>query len=213
MTLPSSVEGSSLESNDAALAARIRTGDEAAFAALVDRYHNAMLRVARSLVRDREVAAEVVQETWLGAVKGIDRFEGRSSLKTWLFSILLNIARTRARREQRSIAFSSVATGEDDDEPAVAADRFSAEGAWISAPADWEAMPEERLLSIETRIRVEAAINELPPLQRQVIALRDVEGWSADEVCNALELTETNQRVILHRARAKVRRALETYLG
>ena len=130
MTLPSSVEGSSLESNDAALAARIRTGDEAAFAALVDRYHNAMLRVARSLVRDREVAAEVVQETWLGAVRGIDRFEGRSSLKTWLFSILLNIARTRARREQRSIAFSSVGAGDEgDDEPAVAADRFSAEGA------------------------------------------------------------------------------------
>ena len=158
-----------------------------------------------------------MQETWLAVLNGIDRFEGRSSLKTWIFQILSNRARTRAVRERRSAPFSSLAGDGEDDEAAVDADRFRPEGHrwvghWAAAPADWSALPEERLLGRETLARVHEAIETLPPRQAEVLVLRDVEGWSPDEVCAALGISDGNQRILLHRARSKVRAALETYL-
>lgn len=197
---------------------RLRAGDEAAFAGLVERLGPAMLRLAMTFVRTRAVAEEVVQETWLGVLEGIDRFEGRSSVKTWILRILANVARTRAVREGRSLPFSSfdAAAGERG-EPAVDTERFVADGpnagAWQSPPTPWEDVPEDHLLSHEARAAIAEAIAALPGAQRTVITLRDVEGWSPAEVCNALDVSETNQRVLLHRARSKVRRALERYLG
>jgi RNA polymerase sigma-70 factor (ECF subfamily) len=160
----------------------------------------------------------VVQETWLAVLKAIDGFEQRSSLKTWLYRILMNIARTRGVRESRSIPFSSAAGALDEGaEPTFAADRFRPPGDpewpghWAAFPPDWEHQPESRLLASETMVLVAGAIERLPPAQREVLTLRDVDGWSSREVCNALGLTETNQRVLLHRGRAKVRSALERY--
>ncbi len=201
-----------------ALVAALRRGDETAFVALVARHGPALLRLARTFVRDRAVAEEVVQETWLAVLDGIDRFEGRSSLKTWIFQILSNRAKTRAVRERRSAPFSSLAGADEDDESAVDADRFRDEGHrwaghWAAAPADWGALPEERLLGRETLACVHAAIETLPPRQAEVLVLRDVEGWSPDEVCAALQISDGNQRILLHRARSKVRAALETYLA
>jgi RNA polymerase sigma-70 factor (ECF subfamily) len=196
--------------------AALRAGDEAAFLALVRRHNAAMVRVAQIYVGSRSIAEEVAQEAWVGVLKGLDRFEGRSSLKTWLFRIVTNLAKTRAVREGRTIPFSSLRTPENVPEPAVEAERFRSHddlrwpGHWASKPTEW---PEERLLADETIAVVDSAIDSLPPSQRAVIALRDVEGWGAEEVCNALELTETNQRVLLHRARSKVRKALEEHLG
>jgi RNA polymerase sigma-70 factor, ECF subfamily len=195
----------------------LRAGDEEAFRELVGRYHASLIRVALMYVRTRAVAEEVVQDTWIGVLRSLPRFAGRSSLRTWIFRILANQARTRARREARSVPFSSLA-GADDNAPAVDPDRFlSADhpafpGHWTSPPQSWGAIPEERLLARETRDRVLEAIEALPASQRTVITLRDVEGWSSDEVRNLLEISEGNQRVLLHRARSKVRRALEDYL-
>lgn len=183
----------------------LRAGDERVFEQLIRMYQGTLLRVAQMYVSSRAVAEEVVQETWLAVVNGIDRFEGRSSLKTWIFSILANRAKTRAQREGRTIPFSSLG----DSEPAVESDRFD-RGQWTAFPTDW---PEERLLGDETLHVIESAIEGLPPTQRAVITLRDVQGWSAEDVRNALELSETNQRVLLHRARSKVRAALEEYLA
>jgi RNA polymerase sigma-70 factor (ECF subfamily) len=168
-------------------------------------------------VATREVAEEVVQETWLGVLKGLDRFEGRSSLKTWMFRILTNIAKTRGVRESRTVPFSALAADEaGGEEYAVDPSRFhasgEAEGAWLLPPAHWDELPESALSSAETLEMVRGAIEELPPAQRQVIQLRDIDGWTAEEVCNVLDLSETNQRVLLHRARSKVRRAIERYL-
>ena len=196
---------------DAQLVERLLAGEEEAFAGLVDRYQASMLRLARIYVPSRAVAEEVVQEAWLGVLKGLEGFQGRSSLRTWIFRILVNTAKTRGRRESRSIPFSSAfAVGPD--EPAVDPERFAREGHWSIAPSGWEGIPEERLLGRETLEAVERAIAELPAAQAQVIGMRDVQGWSSVEVCNALDISETNQRVLLHRARAKVRRALERYL-
>jgi RNA polymerase sigma-70 factor (ECF subfamily) len=199
--------------DDGALAAALRDGDEAAFGWLVDRYDGALRRLARTYVSTPAVADEVVQETWLAVVKGIGTFEGRSSVSTWVYRILANIARTRGVREQRSIPFSSAAGAmEEGDGPAVEPERFRrviARGHWGAPPVPWDEVPEERAGARATLALVEAAIAQLPPAQREVMTLRDIEGWTADEVCNALELTETNQRVLLHRARSKVRRALE----
>jgi RNA polymerase sigma-70 factor (ECF subfamily) len=204
---------------DIALVQRLRARDEAAFAELVDRYGATMLRVARMYVRDRQVAEEVVQETWLAVLDGIDRFEGRSSLKTWLFTILTNRAKTRATRERRTVPVSALVASEaGGSEPAVDPDRFvdaaakRLASAWSAPPAPWSTLPEDRLLSQETLARVADAIEGLPEAQREVIRLRDVEGWSAAEVANALEISDGNQRVLLHRARSKVRAALEEYL-
>lgn len=188
----------------------LRRGDEEAFGELVDRYSRSMFRLASSYVRSPAVAEEVVQEAWLGVLTGIGRFEGRSALKTWIFRILTNVAQTRGAREARSVPFSSLAR-EHEGSPAVDPDRFGEEGMWSTPPRPWD-VPEARLLSKETREVVARAIEGLPPMQRAVISLRDVEGWSSEEVRNVLELSETNQRVLLHRARSKVRGELERYL-
>jgi RNA polymerase sigma-70 factor (ECF subfamily) len=201
------------------LVARLRAGDEQAFMELVDRYGPSLLRVALLFVSTRAVAEEVVQETWLAVFSGIDRFEGRSSLKTWLFRILTNRAKTRAVREARSIPFSSLAPAEAaGDEPSVDPGRFLPafhpnHGAWASPPGSWSDTPEQRLLGAETQRVIGEAIQKLPPVQRAVITLRDVEGYDSAEVREALELSEGNQRVLLHRARSKVRAALDAYLG
>jgi RNA polymerase sigma-70 factor, ECF subfamily len=162
-------------------------------------------------VGDRAAAEDVVQETWIALLQGIDRFEQRSSLKTWLFRILANKAKTRRRREARSIPFSSLSSTKPE-EPAVEPERFLPAGDWALAPTMFET-PEEKLLSGETLEVILETIQWLPPAQREVITLRDVEGWPSHEVCDALEITETNQRVLLHRARAKVRAAIERHLG
>ena len=203
------------ESDERALVQALRRGDQAAFMHLVDEYGPTLLRVARMYVPTTAVAEEVVQETWIGVLNGIDRFEGRSSLKTWIFRILVNIAKTRGERERRSIPFSSAVNAAS--EPSVDPDRFLPAGderahAWALAPAPWPG-PEESLLARETQGVILRAIEKLPPVQRAVITLRDVYGWSSEEVRNALELSETNQRVLLHRARSKVRGAIERHLN
>jgi len=196
----------------------LRGGDEDAFMRLVERLQPQMLRIARMYVSTAAVAEEVVQEAWVGVLKGLDGFEGRSSLRTWILRILVNTAKTRGQREARSVPFSSLWSPEVGAQPAVDPDRFLPRGDewaghWAEAPATWDEVPEDRLLSHETLSRVGQAIEALPPNQREVIRMRDVLGWSSAEVCNALDVSETNQRVLLHRARAKVRRALESYLG
>jgi RNA polymerase sigma-70 factor, ECF subfamily len=204
---------------DAALLAALRDGDEAAFVTLVRQHHAVLLHVAMTYVSTRAVAEEVVQETWLAVLTGVERFEGRSSLRTWIVRIAANIARTRAAREWRSRPFSSLPSREAGArEPAVEPERFlppdhsAWPGQWARGPVAWQT-PEERLLAGETQDVIRAAIAALAPAQRLVVTLRDVEGWSAGEVCDALELTAANQRVLLHRARAKVRAALERHLA
>jgi RNA polymerase sigma-70 factor (ECF subfamily) len=204
---------------DLALVEALRAGDETAFMMLVERYQPAMLRIARMYVSTRAVAEDVVQDAWVGVLKGLDRFEGRSSLRTWIFRILVNTAKTRGQREARSVPFSSVWAADPEVEPSADPDRFlslghpGSPGRWAEPPTGWASTPEERLLSKETLAEVSRAIDALPPNQREVITMRDVLGWTSADVRNALDISETNQRVILHRARAKVRRALEGYLG
>jgi RNA polymerase sigma-70 factor, ECF subfamily len=165
------------------------------------------------------VSEEVVQETWLGVLKGIDRFEGRCTLKTWIFQILVNRAKTRGEREGRMIPFSAMFDHESDaSEPAVDPSQFNENdpdwpGGWVSQPGDWGKTPEQSLLSREFRALVQAAIDTLPPNQKEVITLRDVQGWTSEEACNILGVSETNQRVLLHRARSKVRQALDQYFA
>jgi RNA polymerase sigma-70 factor (ECF subfamily) len=202
---------------EAGLLERLRAGDEAAFMTLVERYQGSLVRLAQSFVPSRAVAEEVAQETWLGVLNGIDRFEGRSSLKTWIFRILVNRAKTRGERESRSVPLSSLDLAGDPDEPAVDPDRFLDEqarkpGLWATPPRSWAEEPEERLLSAETRGVIDSAIERLPAAQRRVITLRDVEGLDARETSELLEVSDGNQRVLLHRARSKVRQALEDYL-
>ena len=204
--------------DERALVDALRRGDEAAFVTLVDRHGAALLHLARTFVRDRAVAEEVVQETWMAVLNGIDRFEGRSSLKTWIFQIVSNRARTRAVRERRSAPFSALPADGDCIEAAVDADRFRGDGHrwaghWAAEPSDWGRLPEELLLGRETLMRVHEAIELLPPRQADVILLRDVEGWQPDEVCAALGISDGNQRILLHRARSKVRAALERYFA
>jgi RNA polymerase sigma-70 factor, ECF subfamily len=181
----------------------LRNRDEQAFEQLISMYQSALVRVAQMYVSSRAIAEDVVQESWLAVLNGIDRFEGRSSLKTWIFRIVANRAKTRGQREARSRPFSSL-----EPEASVDPDRFI-DGQWATFPESW---PEERLLGAEALRVIGDAIEALPASQRAVITLRDVQGWSAEEVRNALELSETNERVLLHRARAKVRAALEAYL-
>lgn len=197
---------------EAELIARIRAGDEDAFARLVDRYGASLMRVAALYVRDRAVVQEVVQETWLGVLRGIDRFEGRSSFRTWLFRILTNIAKTRAVRESRSLPFAALSSGQGD-EPSVSADQFLGPGTawpghWATGPAAWTT-PLDELMTAETRRVLSQAIDGLPETQRQVVTLRDIEGWSSQEVCGALEISEANQRVLLHRGRTKLRAVID----
>ncbi len=188
------------------LVAALQRGDEAAFESLVERFHLSLLRLATAYVSDRMVAEEVVQETWLALVRGIDRFEGRSSLKTWLFRVLTYQARRRAAHEDRIVSFSDM------ESPVVAAERFRADGHWAEGLPAWDDTPEEQLLSRETRALVESLIAQLSPRQRTVIVLRDIEGLSAAESCEILALTDSTERVLLHRARSRVRLGLEQYL-
>jgi RNA polymerase sigma-70 factor (ECF subfamily) len=205
-----------VEPADQALVDALRDGDEETFRRLVREWHSPLLRVAQIFVPTRAIAEDVVQETWLRVLGALDRFEGRSSLKTWVFRILVNTAKTRAQREGRVLPFSSLHDPGRVPEASVDAERFRPEdddrfpGHWSAPPAD---LPEERLLAAETRDVIARAIDVLPPGPRAVISLRDVEGWSSDEVRNALDISEVNQRVLLHRARAKVRAALEDYLS
>jgi RNA polymerase sigma-70 factor (ECF subfamily) len=200
---------------DAEIVAALKRGEQSVFADLVDAYSPGLMRMALMYVRDRAVAEEVVQETWIAVLRGIDRFEGRSSLKTWIFRILINTAKTRGQRESRSVPFSAAAGG--DDEAAVDPDRFldashRHAGGWMLGPSEWPT-PEEELLQGETRDAILAAIEELPESQRAVITMRDVEGFGPEEVSEALGITDGNQRVLLHRARSKVRGAIEAHLG
>jgi RNA polymerase sigma-70 factor (ECF subfamily) len=198
--------------DEVGLVAALRDGDEQAFARLVDQYHASMVRVARAYVATREAAEDVVQDAWLGVIKGLDRFEGRSSLKTWMFRIVINKAMTRGGRDARSVPFSSLAP----DEPAVDPDRFFESGRWCGWWLSDDALsrlPDRIVLAKESRAMIDAVIATLPPNQRLVITLRDVQGFSAEEACELLGLSEANQRVLLHRARTRVRTALEGYVG
>jgi RNA polymerase sigma-70 factor, ECF subfamily len=197
------------------LLARLRAVDERAFEALVERHYPTMLAVARHYVNTRAVAEEVVQDAWLGVLKGIDRFEGRSSLRTWILRILVNTAKTRGVREARSVPFASLAP--EGDEPAVEPGRFRGAddpfpGHWLAYPGNWQRLPEEALADRETLDVVLATIHQLPPPQHIVITMRDIQGCDSEEVCEALDVSEGNQRVLLHRARSKVRGALERHL-
>jgi RNA polymerase sigma-70 factor (ECF subfamily) len=201
---------------DLAVVERLRGGDEATFMMLVQQHQAPMLRIARMYVSSRAVAEDVVQEAWLGILKGLDRFEGRSSLRTWMYRIVTNVAKTRGQREGRSVPFSALAG--DDVDSAIdpewfqgADERFP--GGWRTFPDDWRGIPEDRVIGHETLQMIGQAIDALPPMQAQVLRLRDVLGWTSDEVCNALDLSETNQRVLLHRARSRVRRELDGYLS
>ena len=190
----------------------VRSGDEAAFEALVVRYHGPLLQLAAQYVRDRGVAEDVVQETWIQVLASLKRFQGRSTFKTWVYGILINVARARRRRESRLLPFTSLFRREGGNGPAEDHDRFNRDGAWTTLPARWDSLPESRLLSLETLAKVSDAIAALPEKQREVILLRDVAGLGSEEVAGLLEITPANQRVRLHRAREAVRQALEEYL-
>lgn len=202
---------------EVALVAALRAGDESAFATLLDRYQRPLVRLALMYVPNREAAEDVVQETWMGVVRGIDRFEGRSSLKTWLFRILVNRAKTRGVAERRQVVFSALKEAGDPEASAVDPARFFDEssrwaGFWSAPPERWEGIPEDRLLGSEVRTLVDEVVARLPPNQREVITMRDVRGLTSVEVCDILGVSEANQRVLLHRARSKVRAHLEEYL-
>jgi RNA polymerase sigma-70 factor (ECF subfamily) len=198
--------------DDLALAQRIAAGDEAAFLELVGRIGPTLKRLVRTMVANSAVAEEVLQETWAGVVDGVGGFEGRSGLKTWACRILVNTAKKRTAREARSIPMSALGDG---DEPTVDPSRFSPEGLWVAPPTPLGEgqSPEGLALHKEVREVIHRALQDLPEAQRVVVTLRDVEGLDAAEVCNALDLTETNQRVLLHRGRARLRTALELYLA
>jgi RNA polymerase sigma-70 factor (ECF subfamily) len=192
----------------------LRAGDEEAFEALVARHNGTMMAVARTYVKSRAVAEDVVQEAWLGVLQGLDRFEGRSSLKTWIIAIVVNKAKTRAQREGRSVPFTTL----EGDEPAVEPGRFRGRGDtypghWRSSPANWSGAPDVISQDRETLRVAMRAISELPPAQQTVIGMRDIQGSSAEDVCSTLEISPGNQRVLLHRARSHVRTALEDHLN
>ena len=219
-TTPPDPAATPLSSGETELIDALRRGDEAAFVSLIERYQAPLIRLAMMYVSSRAVAEEVVQETWMGVLQGLGRFEGRSSLKTWIFQILTNRAKTRGEREHRFVPFSAMAALDTEQaEPAVDPDRFLPPdherwpGHWAMPPRSWDALPEDRFLSQEIHAHIQDAIATLPSTQQMVISLRDIEGWTSEEVCNVLGITETNQRVLLHRARSRVRRALERYLS
>lgn len=199
-------------STDRRLVARLRAREESALLELIRRYYGAVMRLALVLLPNRAIAEEVVQDTWTCVVDGLGSFEGRSSLKTWICRILANRAKTRLIREGRSVPFSALRRS-DSDEPAVDPARFFSDGGWANPPRGWsDETPEKLLMQKEAMGCLERALQELPPSQRAVVTLRDVEGFDSDEVCNVLNIRETNQRVLLHRARSKLRRALEEHL-
>lgn len=196
---------------DRELVTALREGDEAAFSQVVSAHHEGMLRLARRFLPAAGVAEEVVQETWMAVLRGLGRFEGRSSLKTWIYRILVNRARSRARREGRVLPFAALAR-EGEDGP-VEPERFDASGHWTDPPRDWDESPQGLLMRREVHQAILDAIDTIPARQAMVLRMRDLDGLSSAEVCNVLEISETNQRVLLHRARQKVRAALEAYLA
>ncbi|HEY3447877.1 MAG TPA: sigma-70 family RNA polymerase sigma factor [Myxococcales bacterium] len=200
--------------NDLDLVDRVLAGEEAAFAALVDRYHPALVRLASMFVRDRSIAEEVAQDTWMAVLEGLAGFGRRASFKSWLFSILTNRAKTKGEREQRTTQFWSLQGPEESGERAVDPTRFKSNGMWAQPPERWdEDTPEKLAVDKEALSHLGAAIANLPESQRIVLTMRDVEGLDSSEVCNVLGISETNQRVLLHRARSRVRAALEQYLA
>jgi RNA polymerase sigma-70 factor (ECF subfamily) len=209
--------GGVASAEDLRLVEALRSGNESAFVSLIDMYQSSLLRLAMIFIPSQAVAEEIVQETWMGVLHGLDRFEGRSSLKTWIYRILTNRAKTRAQREGRSVPFSSLPEFTSElHESGIEPERFQgpdqqSPGSWVSIPRSWEEIPEERILSQETMTRIQESIDTLPNGQREVITLRDIEGCTSDEACGLLGVSEANQRVLLHRARCKVRRALERY--
>jgi len=194
------------QDTDAELLAALRAGDEQAFVLLVRRHHSTMLRLALGYVASQAIAEEVVQDTWLAVLRGISGFEGRSSLRTWVLRILVNRARTAGERERRSIAVP-------DPEPAVDPARFDGSGSWASPPERWVEEARDRLRAAKVTARLRSAIGELPQRQREVVLLRDVDGLSSGEVCSVLDISEANQRVLLHRGRSRLRQVLETEFG
>ena len=198
--------------DDAVVLAALRRGDEQAFAALVDRYHSSMVRVARAYVSSGAAAEDVAQDAWMGVIRGLDRFEGRSSLKTWMFRILVNTAMSRGQRDARTIPFSSLGRSEPAIDPSCFAESGRWTGWWLSEDAITQT-PDRIMLAKESRQMIDAVIATLPANQRLVITLRDIQGLTADEACQVLGVSEANQRVLLHRARSKVRTALEGYIG
>ncbi|MBP9088308.1 MAG: RNA polymerase sigma factor [Kofleriaceae bacterium] len=200
-----------------ALVAALGQGDEAAFRELVTRYHNGLKRVARTFVSSDASADEVVQDTWTAVLTGIASFEGRSSVKTWIFRILVNRAKTKGVRDARMVPESSLGNGEtdgslDNEHPAVDAARFDSRGMWSAPPQRWGATsPQAHVLRQELVLKLQAAIAQLPERQSTIIVMRDALGWSSEEVCNVLEISESNQRVLLHRGRARLRSMLEEY--
>jgi RNA polymerase sigma-70 factor (ECF subfamily) len=197
------------------LIAKLRNGDESVFVTLLDRYHFSLIRLALAYVSDESVAEEVVQDTWLAVLEGLRQFEGRSSLKTWIFKILTNKAKTRGVRESRHISVSPVDLHDEHEEPAVDPSQFrrTSHGAdyWGANPRPWDT-PEAQLLTKESAVYLRQAIAQLPANLQRVLILRDVEGLSSNEVCDMLQISESNQRVLLHRARSRVRRALDEYM-
>jgi RNA polymerase sigma-70 factor (ECF subfamily) len=191
--------------DDVRLLERLRAGDEQAFVTLVGRHHDSMLRLAKTFVHSHAIAEEVVQETWLGVLRGIDRFEGRSSLRTWLLAILVNRARSTGAREARTVPASDPETFV----PAVDRSRFDASGAWSSPPRLWEEDVEDRIGATSLRAEILSALAKMPARQRAVVMLTDVDGLRGDEVCQVLGLTAVNERVLLHRGRSRLRQALE----
>jgi RNA polymerase sigma-70 factor (ECF subfamily) len=191
---------------DAELVARLRAGDEQAFVALVARHHAAMLRLAGSFVSSGAVAEEVVQDTWVGVLRGIDGFAERSSFRTWLLRILVNRARSTGVRERRSVAVGDAG-------PVVDRSRFDASGAWMSPPQHWIEDSEDRMQAEAMAGHIKKTLGELPERQREVVVLRDVDGLSSHEVCEVLEISDANQRVLLHRGRSHLRQALEAEMG
>lgn len=206
--------GARASAEDLSLVQRLVAGDEAAFTSLVDHYHARLVRLAMTFVSDRSAAEEVVQDTWIGVINGLPKFAGRSALKTWIYRILTNRAKTRGVRDARSVPFSSLGNPDSEDEPAVDPARFQPNGMWADPPRRWDDDTPEKLLSRQEALRrLQEEIAQLPANQRAVVTLRDIEGLDSEEVCNVLEISETNQRVLLHRARSKLRRAMEEYLG
>jgi RNA polymerase sigma-70 factor, ECF subfamily len=205
---PSQLEGDTLPTmeSDEGLLGRLRAGDEGAFVTLVERHNGAMLRLALSFVPSRAVAEEVVQDTWLAALRGLGTFESRSSLKTWLFTILVNRARTTGVRESRSVPIADAG-------PVVDASRFGPDGGWATPPEHWIEEAEDRIDAVKLSDLLRVVLDTLPERQREVVLLRDVEELTSADVCEVLAISEANQRVLLHRGRAKLRQALESELG
>jgi len=194
---------------DIELIARLKAGDQAAFSAMVRAWSPSLHRLARNYVKTEAQVQEVVQDTWMGVVKGLARFEGRSSLKTWVFTILVNRSRTRGTREARSLPMSALG---DADAGPMDPDRFNPNGGWAEPPFSWKARSADDIVTTQQAMDVLGrAIEELPPRQRRVVTLRDIEGVEAEDVCNLLEISESNQRVLLHRGRSKLRAALERH--